>query len=172
MLVTRIISISHSVFYSKREFIITTTVNLSSLNALNLVLSNILLFVKGLKHSGCLVNHLPNNKFFDVTKLKAFADYKLNVARMIIFLFDRAEYTVGKGRNAGYQHFLLFLQCFPKPRRYNSGICGKEWRVKPFSYSKFQDLPSDRTGCCFLAEDNLGKHCLSGDISYNKEFLS
>ena len=24
------------------------------------------------------------------------------------------ENIVGKGENAGYQHFLLFLQCFPK----------------------------------------------------------
>ena len=34
---------------------------------------------------------------------------------MTISLFDRIENTVGKGENAGYQHFLLFLQCFPKP---------------------------------------------------------
>ena len=27
---------------------------------------------------------------------------------------DRVENTVGKGENAGYQHFMLFLQCFPK----------------------------------------------------------
>ena len=39
---------------------------------------------------------------------------------MMIAVFDRAENTVGKGENAGnrenagYQHFLLFLQCFPK----------------------------------------------------------
>ena len=49
------------------------------------------------------------------TKLKAFADDKLKVAKMTIFLFDRAENTVGKGKNAGYQHFLLFPECFPKP---------------------------------------------------------
>ena len=29
-------------------------------------------------------------------------------------LFDRVENSVGKGENAGYQHFLLFLQCFWK----------------------------------------------------------
>ena len=37
---------------------------------------------------------------------------------MMIALLDRVENTVGKGEygeNAGYQHFLLFLQCFPKP---------------------------------------------------------
>ena len=32
---------------------------------------------------------------------------------MMIFLFDRLENAVGKGENAGYQHFLLFPR-FPK----------------------------------------------------------
>ena len=32
----------------------------------------------------------------------------------IISLFDTAKNIVGKGENAGYQHFLLFPQCFPK----------------------------------------------------------
>ena len=33
---------------------------------------------------------------------------------MIISVFDRVENFVGKGENAGYQHFLLFKQCFEK----------------------------------------------------------
>ena len=33
---------------------------------------------------------------------------------MMIFVFNRVENIVGKGENAGYQHFLLFLQCFQK----------------------------------------------------------
>ena len=53
--------------------------------------------------------------FLDMTKLKAFADDKSKGAKMMIFLFERAENTVGKGENAGHQHFLLFPQCFPKP---------------------------------------------------------
>ena len=59
------------------------------------------------------VNPLPKDKFLDMTKLKAFADNKLNIARVTISLCDRAENTVGKEENAGYQHFLLFPQCFP-----------------------------------------------------------
>ena len=51
-------------------------------------------------------------------KLKAFADVKLNVAEMMISLFHRVEYNVGKGENAGYQHLLFFPQCFSKPRPY------------------------------------------------------
>ena len=43
-----------------------------------------------------------------MTKLKAFADDKLNVAGMEISLYDRVENTVGNGENAGYQPFLLF----------------------------------------------------------------
>ena len=58
-----------------------------------------------------LYNPLPNDKRLDVTKLKAFADDKIKVTKMRISLFDRAEKE--KGENAGYQHFLLFAQCFP-----------------------------------------------------------
>ena len=50
-----------------------------------------------------------------MTEFKAFADDKSNVANMTISLFDRVENTGGKGENAGYQHFLLFPQCFVKP---------------------------------------------------------
>ena len=49
-----------------------------------------------------------------MTKLKAFADEKLNVAKIKLSLCDRVENTVGK-ENAGYQHFLLFPKCFPEP---------------------------------------------------------
>ena len=62
--------------------------------------------------TGCAFNSLPNDKILDATKLKAFADDKLNVAKMMISLFDGVENTMGKGENAGYQHFLLFPQCF------------------------------------------------------------
>ena len=74
------------------------------------------------------INPLPNVKFLDVTKLKAFADNKFKVAKMMIFLFDRAGNTVGKGQNAGYQHFLLFQQCFPKPS--SLGSLSRECVVK------------------------------------------
>ena len=32
----------------------------------------------------------------------------------MISVYDRVENTVGKRENAGYQHFLLFPQCFQK----------------------------------------------------------
>ena len=61
------------------------------------------------------INSFPNDKILDITKLKAFAGDKFNVAKMTIPLLDRAENTVGKEENADYQHFLLFPQGFPKP---------------------------------------------------------
>ena len=61
------------------------------------------------------LNSLPNDKLLDQTKLKAFGDNKLNVAKMTISLYNRVENTVVKGENAGYQHFLPFQQCFPRP---------------------------------------------------------
>ena len=60
------------------------------------------------------INSLPHDKILDWTKLKAFADNKINVAEMMIFLSDRVENIVGKGENAGFQHFLLFPQYFQK----------------------------------------------------------
>ena len=38
----------------------------------------------------------------------------LNMIQMMKLIFDSAENIVGKGENAGYQHFLLFPQCFHK----------------------------------------------------------
>ena len=58
------------------------------------------------------VNSLQNDKILDVTKLKAFADDKINVAQMMISVFDRVENIVEKRENAGYQHFLLFPHSF------------------------------------------------------------
>ena len=40
------------------------------------------------------------------------------------FVLGRVENIVGKGDNAGYQHFLLFLQCFQKAS-YTESLKGK-----------------------------------------------
>ena len=63
---------------------------------------------------------LPNDKILDRSKLKAFADDKLNVNEKLNFGLGKVENIVGKGENAGYQHFLLFPQCFPKT--FTSGL--------------------------------------------------
>ena len=73
------------------------------------------------------VNPLLNYKILDLTELKVMADGKINVAKMMISLFDRVENTAGKGENAGYQHFLLFPQCFQKASFSGSLKVGIVW---------------------------------------------
>ena len=73
---------------------------------------------------------------------------------MTIFLSDRTENTVGKEENAGYQHFLLFLQCFPKPPSLGSLKVGIVWlRVNPLpdhkilDWSKLKQIADDILKC-------------------------
>ena len=54
-------------------------------------------------------NSLPKDNILDVTKLKAFADDRINEAKMVICVFNRIENIVGKEENAGYQHFSFSL---------------------------------------------------------------
>ena len=56
-------------------------------------------------------NSLPNDKILNWSKLKAFADVKIYVTEELKFVLGRIDKIVGKGENAGYQHFLLFPQC-------------------------------------------------------------
>ena len=65
-------------------------------------------------HHGRYIYPLPDDNIFGLPKLKAFADDKLNVTRNVKVVFHRIENIVGKEENAGYQHFLLFPQCFQK----------------------------------------------------------
>ena len=58
------------------------------------------------------INPFPHNKILDQAKLKAFADDKLNVTKMIISFFDRVKNIVGKRRNCLYKQFLLFPTMF------------------------------------------------------------
>ena len=72
-----------------------------------------------LHHLGLLnyfpLNSLPNDNFLDWSKLKVFADDKINVNEKFKFGSGTVENIVGKGENAGYQHFLLFQRCFKSP---------------------------------------------------------
>ena len=56
---------------------------------------------------------LTGDTSLDLPKLKAFADDKF-LMLLKRFIFYREENIVGKGENAGYQHFLLFPQYFQK----------------------------------------------------------
>ena len=59
-------------------------------------------------------NPLLNDKILDWSKLKAFADDKIDVTEKLKIVLGRVENTGGKEENAGNQHFLLFPQCFQK----------------------------------------------------------
>ena len=56
---------------------------------------------------------LPDNKSLAMSEFKAFADENFNVAQMGPFYYDRVKNIMGKGENAGYQHFVSpFLTMF------------------------------------------------------------
>ena len=47
------------------------------------------------------LNSLPSDKILDWSKLKAFADDKLNVAKTLKIHYDKEENIVERGENAG-----------------------------------------------------------------------
>ena len=55
-----------------------------------------------------LLNSLPNNKFLDCSKLKAFADDKINMTQKLKYDLERIGNIVGKGENADYQKGVFF----------------------------------------------------------------
>ena len=74
-----------------------------------------------------IVNSLPNDKILDWSKFKAFAEDKENVTQKLKFMFKMVENLVGKGENSGYQHFLLFPQCFQNASYTGFVIVGIMW---------------------------------------------
>ena len=60
------------------------------------------------------IKYLPNDYSLTLFKLKSIADDKINVTLKLNFFIGWVENIVGKGENAGYQHFLLFPQFFQK----------------------------------------------------------
>ena len=54
------------------------------------------------------INPLQNDKLLDWSKFKAFADVKSKMSQIREPYLERVENIVGKGENAGYQHFLFF----------------------------------------------------------------
>ena len=61
---------------------------------------------------GC--DSLPHNKILDWSKFKGFAYDKVNLNEKLKLVLGRVENIAGKVENAGYQHFILFPQCFQK----------------------------------------------------------
>ena len=63
----------------------------------------------------------------------------------MICVTDWAENIVGKGENAGYQHFLLFPQCFQKASFPESSKVGIYSVVK--SYDSFHPFYKNCKNC-------------------------
>ena len=70
---------------------------------------------------------LPNDKILDWSELKALADDKINVTQKLTVSSGWVENIVGKEESAGYQHFLLFPQCFQKATFSGSLEVGIVW---------------------------------------------
>ena len=60
------------------------------------------------------LNSLPNNKIFDRTKLKAFADDRKNVAGKMKFVLGMIKNIVGKGEKCWLPAFSPFPTMFSK----------------------------------------------------------
>ena len=75
------------------------------------------------------LNPLPDDKFFDSSKLKEFADNNFKFDENGRKLSKQVENTVGKGETARYEQFLLLPQCFQKPylQGASKGVIVWEW---------------------------------------------
>ena len=73
--------------------------------------------------------------------MKSFAEDMINLAEKLKPVLGRVENIVGKGENAGNQHFLLFPQCFQKPSLSGPLKVGILWKiVNPKPYDRILDL--------------------------------
>ena len=127
LLVTSNLSFSHSVFYSFRE--------LSAIFIkFEFVVCRLFQFERSLKFVVWeRVNPFPHDKILDQTKLKAFADDKLIVTKMIISVFDRVENIVGKGEIACTSNFSFSHNVFKRilsQRHLKVSLCGNGLRLK------------------------------------------
>ena len=57
------------------------------------------------------ISFLPNDNSLNLSKLKEYADDKINVTEKLKFVLERVENFVGKEEIARYEQFLLFPQC-------------------------------------------------------------
>ena len=60
------------------------------------------------------IKYLPNDYSLTLFKLKSIANDKINVTLKLTFFIGWVENIVGKGENAGYQHFSPFPTIFSK----------------------------------------------------------
>ena len=80
-----------------------------------------------------LVNPFSHDKILDQAKLKAFADNKLDVTKMIFSVSDREEIIVGKGEIACTSNFSFSYSVFKRllsKTRQKVSLCGNKLKVK------------------------------------------
>ena len=85
----------------------------------------------------------------------------------------RVENIVGKGENAGYQHFLLLPQCFQKASFSGLLKVGFVWQgVKPFRIFIEKSQPSicNHMRCSYLF--HVGKTKRSSDVTEKHESMT
>ena len=75
-----------------------------------------------------MIDSLPNNIILDQSKLKAFADDKINITKKLKFILWKAENIVGKGENAVTSIFSFSQNVFKRPllEVVKYGLCSKE----------------------------------------------
>ena len=55
-----------------------------------------------------ILNSLPNYNIFRLVQIESICRRQNKVIVQLNFVLGRVEIIMGKGENAGYQHFLLF----------------------------------------------------------------
>ena len=98
----------------KTNFNFSVTQILSSADAFKLDQSTILSFGEELNIATVSSNPLPNDKFFDSSKLREFVHDNFNFDENERKFSKWVENTVGIGEIARYEQCLLFPQCFQK----------------------------------------------------------
>ena len=82
---------------------------------------------------------LTDNKILDQSNFKANADDKFKVNQKTKFVHNGVKNIVGKGENAGYEHFLLFPQYFKRNLDLScqkASLCGNGFNIShPFFIS-------------------------------------
>ena len=123
-------------------------------------------------------NPFPNDKILDQTKLKAFADNKLNVTKMTISVFDRVENIVGKGEIACTSNFSFSHKVFKRllsqthqkvslVLEWVNPLKGRLFLYKPLKTNSHTMTPFDAPVGNKPFENLVGK----GKISHNEQFL-
>ena len=89
---------------------------------------------------GCtkvFINSFPHDKILDQTNLKAFADDKLNVTKLIISVFDKVENIVEKGEIACTSNFSFSHNVFKRllsQTRQKVSLCGNGFNKAKLIY--------------------------------------